>query len=254
MTIDEVKIIHNTILHLIVTVVAFYNFSIFSWWWWKQKRATTIYALTCFLMFGIAFSNSGAVWLYANKWLAGDWDLNSTVPFIWTVRHYFTVIPLMAYSWYVTRKIYIDYIMVKLLQDGADVPTCDETTKDKLTVLVADDNKRILYTTKLALERYDYEVLVATNGFEAYSIFQKSYCLIDCVILDLVMPERDGWETLELMREIVPNVPAIMVSGYVENHFAPKNPVQDFCLFLRKPFNLKKLANAIEMCVAGVRK
>ena len=68
------------------------------------------------------------------------------------------------------------------------------------------------------------------------------------------MPERDGWETLELMRGLVPNVPAIMVSGYVENYFAPKNPVQDFCLFLRKPFNLKKLANAIEMCVAGVRK
>ena len=250
----EFEILHNLFLHTVVTLLAIYNFLIFVWWWWKQKRATTVYGLTCFLMFGMAVGHAGAVFLYYSKWMLGDWDLDKLVPHSWAFRHYFMIIPMAAYAWYATKKIMIDYGMVKQLTQLVKESDGVDTVNKTMTVLIADDNREIRHSLKMMLTRTRFNVLEARDGIEAYELFQKNYDSIDCIILDLIMPELDGWETLNLIRGISPNMPAIMSSGYIESYFTPKKPKQNFCAFLYKPFSIKKLIETIDMCVEEAKR
>jgi len=93
------------IMHSTVTILSAYLFVIFAWWWWKQKKATTIYAFTCFLMLGISITNAGGIWLYEEKLIAGDLDLEMFVPSWWPWRQLLTIIPLVLYALYATHKI-----------------------------------------------------------------------------------------------------------------------------------------------------
>lgn len=103
----NVDMIYTVIAHSIISVLSFYLFCIFAWWWWVQKRATTIYGYTCYLMFGICITNLGAAYLYWRKIQCQDEDLGLFVPDWWVYRHLFTLIPLILYSWYATKKICI---------------------------------------------------------------------------------------------------------------------------------------------------
>jgi len=249
----EFEILHNLFLHFIVTSLAIYNFLIFVWWWWQQKRATTVYGLTCFLMLGMAIGHSGAVWLYYSKWVVGDWDLDKLVPHSWAFRHYFMVLPMAAYAWYATKKIRIDYGMVKQLHNLIKESSGVDKVKKTLTILIADDNREIRHSMKMMLTRTRFEVIEARDGIEAYELFCKHQDTIDCIILDLIMPELDGWETLNRIRSVSPRIPAIMSSGYIESYFMPKNPKQNFCAFLYKPFSIEKLITTIDRCVEEMK-
>lgn len=249
----EFEIIHNLVLHAIILFLSLYNFSIFAWWWWQQKRATTVYGLTCFLMLGMVIGHSGAVWLYYTKLVSGDWDLAILVPHSWTFRHYFMIAPLAAYAWYATKKIRIDYQMVKQLEELKVNGLVEDNVKKTYTVLIADDNREIRHSMKMMLTHTKFNVIEARDGIEAYELFQKNYDTIDCVILDLIMPELDGWETLNLIRGIRPNIPAIMSSGYIESYFTPKKPKQNFCAFLYKPYTIKRLIDTINQCICEAK-
>jgi PleD family two-component response regulator len=74
------------------------------------------------------------------------------------------------------------------------------TGNEKRTILVVDDDKTHLTATKAILES-EYEVITAKSGFEAMSLFYRG--LVPTVILlDLIMPEMDGWDTYERIRAI----------------------------------------------------
>ena len=76
----------------------------FAYWW--SRKLNVLYKYTCFVWFGMSFTNAGAVWLYVEKYLAGQNDIYQFVPPIWSWRHLVVIIPLILYAWYVTKKIY----------------------------------------------------------------------------------------------------------------------------------------------------
>ncbi|MFZ8936567.1 MAG: response regulator [Ilumatobacteraceae bacterium] len=69
----------------------------------------------------------------------------------------------------------------------------------KPVVIVADDNADICELLKVGLGRLDLDVLVATNGREAYELIVSRRP--NLVLLDLVMPELNGLEVLTKLRE-----------------------------------------------------
>ena len=250
MTHAEWEILHNIWLHVIITLLATYNFAIFAWWWWQQRRATTIYGLTCFLMFGMIFGHAGAVWLYIAKYTAGDMDLSKYVPNSWTFRHYLMIVPMVAYAWYATKKIIIDHQIVTILKELC-LSNQNEEVDKTMTILVADDSPEIRNLIKLVLTRTKFLVIEARDGKEAFELFQKNANNINCVILDLLMPKMDGWEALTMIRSISPNMPAIMTSGYLEDYFTSKKHKSNFCEFLHKPYSIKTLLDTIDKCIVG---
>lgn len=101
-------------------------------------------------------------------------------------------------------------------------------------ILLAEDDHDIVQIVKLYLEGSDYQVSSALNGTEALEIFNKE--AIDLAILDLMMPEMDGYAVIQKIRE-TSNIPIIILSA--------KNTDQDKILglnigaddYLTKPFN-----------------
>ena len=78
-----------------------------------------------------------------------------------------------------------------------------------MTILIVDDEPRIRDFVRMNLELEHYHVLEANNGLEALDKLREN--LPDLVLLDVMMPEMDGFETLRSIRE-VSTVPVIMLT------------------------------------------
>ncbi|HTK08600.1 MAG TPA: response regulator transcription factor [Ktedonobacteraceae bacterium] len=78
-----------------------------------------------------------------------------------------------------------------------------------MTILIVDDEPRIRDFVRLDLEMENYRVIEASNGIEALDELREN--LPDLVVLDVMMPEMDGFETLKAIRE-VSTVPVIMLT------------------------------------------
>ena len=80
-----------------------------------------------------------------------------------------------------------------------------------MKVLIADDDPILRCTLKDALRAAQMAVVEASNGKEALEAFDKDKP--DAVVLDIVMPDLDGLETLQRMRAASPSLNIIVVSG-----------------------------------------
>lgn len=105
-------------------------------------------------------------------------------------------------------------------------------------ILVADDESSIRRTIKDILEFEKYEVELASNGREAYEIFEVND--FDAVLLDIKMPEMDGIEALEKMMKIK-DVPVIMISGHGTIETAVEAIKKGAFDFIVKPPDLNRL-------------
>ena len=92
----------SQLLHLIIAALSLYMFAVFAWWWIKQRSATTIYGVTCFLMFGLFSSHMGAWWIYEQIQMGKK--MSDIISVYMYVRHYATLIPLIFYAYYVTKR------------------------------------------------------------------------------------------------------------------------------------------------------
>ena len=78
-------------------------------------------------------------------------------------------------------------------------------------ILVVDDNKHTRRLFKAVLENENYTVFIAENGKDALRVMDEEH--IDLVLLDIMMPEMDGYEFTKLLREENNNLPILMVSA-----------------------------------------
>ena len=78
-------------------------------------------------------------------------------------------------------------------------------------ILVVDDNKHTRRLFKAVLENENYTVFTAENGKDALRVMDEEH--VDLVLLDIMMPEMDGYEFTKLLREENNNLPILMVSA-----------------------------------------
>lgn len=113
------------------------------------------------------------------------------------------------------------------------------------TVLVVDDEEAVLDVAQQLLASVGYQVITAENGSEGIEEFESHAGEIDCVLLDLTMPEMDGTRTFEALKKISDGVPVILASGYskadVEDQFGDRG----FAGFIQKPYTLEELESRI---------
>ena len=86
--------------------------------------------------------------------------------------------------------------------------------KPKRTILCVDDNEQSLSIRKIMLETRGYRVLACSGGEEAWERFKQGG--VDLVLTDFLMPGLDGGKLIELIKELSPETPAILVSGKVK--------------------------------------
>lgn len=111
-----------------------------------------------------------------------------------------------------------------------------------MTVLIVDDEPRIRDFVCMNLELERYRVIEACNGIEALEQLRAN--LPDLVVMDVMMPEMDGFETLRHMRE-VSNVPVIMLTVRQNDHDKIHGLDLGADDYIAKPFNPRELLSRI---------
>ncbi|MBS6280192.1 MAG: response regulator transcription factor [Lachnospiraceae bacterium] len=110
---------------------------------------------------------------------------------------------------------------------------------EQIKILVVDDESRMRKLVRDFLEREGYQVLEAGDGMEAMEIFYEDKD-IALIILDVMMPRMDGWQTCREIRE-TSEVPVIMLTARSEE----RDELQGFSLgideYISKPFSPKIL-------------
>jgi two-component system KDP operon response regulator KdpE len=110
-------------------------------------------------------------------------------------------------------------------------------------VLVVDDEPRMTRFIRMNLELEGFRVIEAHNGVEALDKVRTS--LPDLVILDVMMPEMDGFETLEVLRQ-VSNVPVIMLTVRADEEDKVRGLELGADDYVTKPFGARELVSRVK--------
>jgi len=113
------------------------------------------------------------------------------------------------------------------------------------TVLVVDDDAGALRIATKMLGLEGFETLEARDGKEAVEMFARHADEVDCVLLDLSMPEMDGAEVFRELRKRDPSVRVILSSGYPEQDVATRFGAGDLAAVVSKPYRRTTLLSAV---------
>ena len=113
------------------------------------------------------------------------------------------------------------------------------------SILVVDDNPKFLQD---ALPMYGYDVQVAEDGLEALKILSKEDNHFDLILLDVMMPNMDGWDTLKAIRKNkdTERIPVIMLTAVSEDQKVVSGLKIGADDYIVKPFVLPNLLARIE--------
>ncbi|ODA44042.1 PAS/PAC sensor hybrid histidine kinase [Thermodesulfovibrio sp. N1] len=110
--------------------------------------------------------------------------------------------------------------------------------------LVIEDNGLVGETLKAMLEFLGFDVVVAEDGYKAKEQFKSAIELnnpFDVVFVDLVLPEIPGSKVFEKLKEIDPNIKAIISSGYSDDTTIKEYEKLGFKGILNKPYTIEEL-------------
>ena len=113
------------------------------------------------------------------------------------------------------------------------------------SILVVDDNPKYLAD---ALPMYGYDVTVAEDGLEALKILDKKEGAFDLILLDVMMPNMDGWDTLKAIRnnKKTQYIPVIMITAVSEDQKVVSGLKIGADDYIVKPFILPNLLARVE--------
>lgn len=117
------------------------------------------------------------------------------------------------------------------------------------TLLLVDDEDSVLSVGRRMLEELGFRVLTASNGREAVNMFAEEKGSIQCVILDLTMPQMNGVETFRELKRIMPDACVVISSGYSENEISERFTGHRISGYVQKPYRLKDLAAILKELV-----
>lgn len=119
-----------------------------------------------------------------------------------------------------------------------------EPSPPALRVLAIDDEPAVLESVSGMLAQMGHDVLPAANADEALRVL-SSKDAVDVVLLDLVMPGLPARAMMERIRELRPEIPILLTSGYSEELMKASPRIDARAGFLRKPYRRAELARAL---------
>jgi len=113
------------------------------------------------------------------------------------------------------------------------------------TLLIADDEDLNFHLLKELLSDFSFNIIRATNGKEAVEIC-KTNKQINIVIMDMRMPEMDGYEATQRIMEFMPNLPIIALTAYVTSKEKNKVIACGCSDYISKPIDQELLISKIK--------
>jgi PAS domain S-box-containing protein len=112
-------------------------------------------------------------------------------------------------------------------------------------ILVVEDNDSVREFTCKSLSNLGYSVFAASSGEEAFKILYEHSMHPDLLITDMVMPGINGKELSDKIKEIFPEIPTIITSGYTQKHNIHKGLFEKEANFIQKPFSTIDLSSKV---------
>jgi CheY-like chemotaxis protein len=125
------------------------------------------------------------------------------------------------------------------------VKSAEKVIEGTGTILLVDDEELVLDVGVQLLKALGYTVLEAKGGREAVEIYRENKDRIDMVLLDMVMPGMGGGEAYDKMKDINPDIKALLSSGYSIDGQATEILERGCNGFIQKPFDMKQLSRSI---------
>jgi PAS domain S-box-containing protein len=133
-----------------------------------------------------------------------------------------------------TFKIYLPVIEQE--SEKLETVVLPPVTGGRETILVAEDAFMVSELVKKILEEVGYRVIVAENGVDAVEKY-KAHPGVALLILDVIMPGKNGKEAYAEIRGLRPDVKALFMSGYTANIIHKKGILENGTDFISKPFS-----------------
>jgi len=111
-------------------------------------------------------------------------------------------------------------------------------------ILIVDDDKNLLKLLRETLEAIGYNALTAQDGSSAISLVKSGS--IDLVIADISMPEMDGLQLLQMVKEYDPKIPVLLITGVNMNNIKERVYQYGADAFLDKPFRISRIEELLE--------
>ncbi|GBC84794.1 Sensor kinase CckA [bacterium HR11] len=149
---------------------------------------------------------------------------------------------------------FILYLPYRAPEDRAEArPAALETVEFRGTVLLVEDEPKVLEVTRDMLESLGFQVLAVSSPTEALRLYEARRPEITLVLSDAVMPEMSGPELLAALRARDPDVRVVFMSGYPLGS-APGTPPATDVPWVQKPFRRDALAEALRAALRRTRK
>jgi len=122
-------------------------------------------------------------------------------------------------------------------------PLQNEPDFSGMSILVVDDEQRMIDFIRMNLEIEGFQVFEAINGIDALDMVRKH--ILDLIILDVMMPQLDGFEMLRMLREFS-SVPVIMLTAKGEEEDKVRGLELGADDYVTKPFGARELVSRVK--------
>ncbi len=147
-----------------------------------------------------------------------------------------------------TFKIYLPMIKSEIAKAEAASPSSIPSGAE--TILIAEDDASVRTLMKEMLVRFGYTVIEAIDGEDAITRFMENRDRIRLLILDVIMPIKNGKDVFEEVRKIRPDIKVIFASGYMTDILHKKGIPEENQNFIAKPLTptelLKKVRETLD--------
>ncbi len=129
------------------------------------------------------------------------------------------------------------------LKYATDTKSLPEGGKE--TLLVAEDDNDVRAFTCSVLREFGYKVIEAVNGEDAVAKFMENTGKVDLLLLDVVMPRKNGREAYEEIKKTSPDLKAVFLSGYTANIIHKQGILEKDMNFILKPVSPRDLLRRV---------
>ncbi|GAB4420164.1 MAG: hypothetical protein OHK0032_15940 [Thermodesulfovibrionales bacterium] len=142
-------------------------------------------------------------------------------------------------------KIFLSLLESEVEDIGSATPPAAYPEGGVETVLVAEDDQTVRKLTRDILERFGYKVIASEDGEDAIKKFKDNKEDIQLLLLDVIMPKKNGKEVYEEIKKLNPDIKTIFLSGYTANLIHKKGILEEGLDFILKPVSPKELLRKV---------
>lgn len=150
-----------------------------------------------------------------------------------------------------TFILYLPVYTARLHEDGAGPVELPGRGREE-TILLVEDDAGVLDLGRTMLETLEYRVLTAASPSQALELVQQTES-IDLLLTDVVMPEMNGAQLAQQLRELRPELRVLYMSGYTADIIAHHGVLHQDIHFLQKPFDLQAISIKVHEALQGTQ-